>query len=219
MREFIDKVRKSPRGSALLFFAFYALFFTILIITIRSSNGSARLAEPVTEKSYPFETTMLHTDNYYFIYTVSIDKVKHEYRGYHSLSGEEFTFEDKNYFFNGYQYFLTDENSLETKDPYLFGKFRDSNKILSLLDTAYFEYQTFYESGKALYSYLIDTNVIYKVIEGQDTDYAGEENSMLFSTNKNGEIESIVFQLDDYCKTTSSCQESLKIEIEYVEKV
>lgn len=213
MKEKINQVRKSPRGRALLFFAFYAVFFVIIFSFIYFSDYS-EVSDNMEDFSYPFPVTSLENSNYHFHYVVSTGKTIYEYQGDRFNNQEVFTLGEQSYYFDGNDYYLgNDQNGFLTDNPYLFSEFRNPEVILSLLQSAYFEYKTLYDSGKGVYRFLVDTNLIDKVLENQDTDYFGEANSMLFSIDENNNIEKIVFQLDDYCMKNPTCTDSLKIEM------
>ncbi|MBQ6134938.1 MAG: hypothetical protein IJI60_01305 [Bacilli bacterium] len=209
LAEIVQNIHERPRIRALFFFAFYALF---VILVLFSLNSSETISKTPSENHFPFSITMFENPNYHFSYQVFTNQGNYEYVGDRLLEQESFSYLGKNYFFDGTKYYV---DFVEVEDPYILEDFKDSHVILSLLKNAYFESKTIYESGKTSYRYAVDSNIIFEVTENLITDYEGEVNTLVVSINEDGNIEKIVFQLDDYCAKSAACAGNLKIEMTY----
>lgn len=209
LMEIVQNIHERPRVKALFFFIFYALFVILVLSLLRSSETTS---EAPLENHFPFSITMFENPNYHFSYQVFMNQGNYEYVGDRLLEQESFSYLGKNYFFDGTKYYV---DFIEVENPYVLEDFKDSHVILSLLKRAYFESRTIYESGKTSYRYAVDSNTIFEVTENLITDYEGEVNTLVVSVNEDGNIEKIVFQLDDYCEKSTVCVGNLKIEMTY----
>ena len=164
------------------------------------------------DHSFPFSIAMFENPNYHFSYRVSMGSLSYDYVGDRLFEQEKFSYFGKDYFYDGVMYYV---DNTEVDNPYVLEDFKDPRIVLSLLREAYFEAKTVYESGKVSYRYLLDSNTIYGVIENIVTDYEGESNVVMVSVDEDGNIDKIVFQLDDYCGKSTTCEGTLKIEETY----
>ena len=216
LQEQIKKINKSPRRKALLFFGFYFVFFAIIIAFLRNSSqttANSNSNSPL-ETSLPFEMESLEGKNYQFSYSVLVDNEKYEYKGEKENQKEQFLFNNESYYYNGEDYFVLNTSWLKEDNPYIYSEFLSVDILNYLLENSYFEAKTVYESGKVVYRFLLDTNVIYKTIYNEDTDFSTDENIILVSTNLNSQIEEVTYQLNSYCETISSCT-NLRINMSY----
>ncbi len=212
-----QNMRKDPKGKAILFFGFYFIFFTVIIALLRfSSHPGSYQSDDLQNNNLAFEVDTFTQDNYHFHYTVLEDNHSYIYDG--KKNGVElFTFQDQEYYFDGTSYYLHNGIWFQSESPYLYSDFLDTSKIVQLLQKAYFESETTYKSGKTTYHFLLDTNLIYQLLFQKNTDYEGNENALIVNVNENKKIESIIFDLVDYCKSLDTCQNTLKISLEYDE--
>ncbi len=209
------KIRSTPRGRALLFFGFYFVFFLVLIICLKNSPGNNDNNESIVNNNTPYSVESLKSDNYHFQYTIYLDNVKYIFDGKRNGLAEEFTYLNKNYYYNGDNYFVKEDTWLKTSNPYLYPEFLDRNNIIELINKAYLESDTKYQSGKHTYHYLVDINVLFETFFHEKTDYAGELDAMKVSINEDDVIDSIALQLNEYCKYDHLCQKTLRIELDY----
>ncbi len=220
MKKWIEqfhKMRKDPKGKAILFFGFYFVFFAVIITALRLSNGRVYNNTDLDEEKFSFEVGSLVNQNYHFQYTLSVDNNQYLSVGKKNGEVEEFTYQNKNYYYNGNTYFIENGIWMKNENPYIYPEFFDTNKILAFLQKAYLESETTYKSGKITYHFLLDTNLIYQVLFNKTTDYEGKENTIVVNLNEDENIESIIFDLNDYCKSLDSCHNTLKITLEYDE--
>ena len=220
MKKWIERykeMRKNPREKALLFFAFYFVFFAVIIAFLKFSsprpyNAYEELEDEVI-LSFPTES-FIH-QSYHFQYTVFLDGITHKYACEKVEQTESFTFQDKRYYYTGEDYYVKQDEWIKSENPYLFSIFRDEEKIFSLFQNAYLESKTSYKSGKTTYYFMLDSNVLSKTLYEKDTDYADDGNMTVVSVNEDQKVDTVSFQLNNYCKSSSLCTNSLKIDIHY----
>jgi hypothetical protein len=208
------QMRSNPKGKAILFFGFYFVFFAVLIALLRFSEPVSSYDNDSSENTLAFDVSSLQ-QSHHFHYVVTVDNDSYVYDGVKDGIQEQFTFQNKNYYYDGSTYFIHSDEWVKSENPYLYSAFFNSNNIIELLQKAYFESETTYKSGKVTYHFSLDTNLIYQFLFLQNTDFDGQENSIIVSMNENGEIGSIIWELNDYCKSREDCQKTLKLELEY----
>lgn len=220
MKNLIEKyneIRQNPKGNAFLFFGFYFIFFVVLISFLNMSpkNNNHFEEEDETGVSY-FEIGDIKNYNYQFQYTVIEDGVERKYTGKRNDNIEMFSFQNKEYYYNGEDFYVKESNDKWkiTKNPYIYENFMNISKISSFFQESFMESETVYKSGKKAYRFFLDTNTIYKTFGKSNTDYVDEGNSVVVYMVED-QVESIVFQLDGYCESYFSCKKNLKIQIEY----
>ena len=211
--ELIKELRKTPRGRGLLFFAFYFVVFAVLIIIIKLNDGNV-----YTEKdyepgvAYSFNTSYIEKNNYHFEYIITKDNTKHLYVGDKYNDTELFTYNNKEYYYDGTKYYIDDK---EVSNPYLYPEFVDFTNIKSLLKVAKYDSKTSYESGTTKYNFLLSSNTINSLINKKETDIDEEPNSISVSTNTNNIANEISYHLDSYCDYDKSCKNKLEINLTY----
>jgi len=219
VKKWIEKykeLKKSPKGRALLFFGFYFIFFAAIFTFLRFYSTPLSSSEEV-EESYSFNVESLSNMNAHFRYTVLLDNTKYVYDGKERESIELFSFQDKEYYYNGSNYFVNEDMWVKSENPYLFYDFINPSKMILFFQQAYLDSETSYKSGKTAYHFILDTNTIYQLLFNKNTDYVDDGNMIVVDVDENGNVTSIVFQLDNYCKSIDTCEKSLKLEIEYDE--
>ncbi|MBR2679064.1 MAG: hypothetical protein IKE63_06565 [Bacilli bacterium] len=210
--EFIKEVRKTPRGKAILFFAFYFIVFLVIIMIIRFNDNTSYEKDYEPGKAYSFDTSLLSKNNYHFEYIITKDNIKYQYIGDRNGNKETFTFNDKKYYYDGNKYYL--ENN-EIDNPYLYSEFINLNNILLLIDNATYDSKTDYQSGTTKYNFLISSNTINSLINNKETDIDDLPNSLTISSDEDNKVDSIIYHLDSYCKSNKECDDNLEIDLSY----
>lgn len=217
--EIFKELKATPRGKAILFFGFYFFFFVILIIIFRvSERGDSYLSDSSinSDSKYGYSINKIINNNYSFTYDVVMDSTHYTYDGTRYKEKELFTFNNVTYFKNDKDYFEQQQNIwIKTEAPYKFKQFLNIMTIRDILNEAYFVSKTDYESGKQTYNFLISTNNLYKLTIGIDLDIADDTNEIIVSTDEDKNVDNIKFILNDYCKNTKECLNSLEINLDY----
>ena len=219
MNKMIEKykeIKNMPKGNAYLFFGFYFIFFLIiiLILSLSPKTESVPAKDAEEELSY-LELGDITNNIYQFQYIVVLDGVEKKYTGKRNQDKELFTYQNKNYYFDGEYYYVKNDNEWsKTENPYLYNHFRNITKISKFLEESYVESETVYKSGKEAIRFFLDTNTIYQTLYDRNTDFDDNGNTVVVNT-VDDEVQSIVFQLDSFCKSNSSCKKSLKLEIQF----
>ncbi len=213
--EIIKTLRQDTKGKAILFFGFYLLFFSCVIILVKFSSRY-HTSSTDYESSSGFNMIDISVmDNYQFHYLVNLDDIEYEYIGKRYQEQREFTFLNKKYYSNGDYYFVLNDVWEKIDNPFYFKSFFEDDTYTRLMEIAYLESKTAYESGKMVYHYQISTDTLTKEINGMNTDVGDDLNSMIIHMDDGEHLSRIVYQLDAYCKIMSYCKESLKIEIQF----
>lgn len=216
VREFIDNLEKNPRGKSIAFFAFYFVFFLILLLFLRF--GEKREYDSSNYESgvpYSYSLDKILKRNYAYSYDVTLDDEKNTYVGKKNGEKQSFSYKDKNYYFDGKQFFIDNGDLVEVENPFLFNELLDEENIGIILSASSYESKTSYESGREVYTFLISSNTINQLINDVSTDYFEEPNKIVISTLEDDNVEDIHFILDSYCQVNSLCEKSLDIRISY----
>ena len=213
---FIQDMKKTAKGKALLFFLFYILFFLGLVLIARVGHRDTTQSSDY-EKGNPttFHVDSLLKNNYWFAYTVLLDDTKYEYVGERYNDMDLFLNQEKKYFRKENQYYLEEDSWKKVENPYVYPDFFNIEKVFQLLEKATYDSKTSYESGKVNYNYLLSTNTINQEFYQVNSDFMEEPNVVIISTDENREVNHIIFQLDSFCQLNSACEKSLKIELQY----
>lgn len=210
--EYLKELKKKPYGKAVFFFGFYLIFFIILFILIgvmgqtTPKDYNNNVINPVSIKS-------ILDKNYSFSYKVVLDNNTYLYEGDKFNDNISFKYNDKEYFQNNSNTYVKDNEWISSTDPIKFKYFFNENNLDNIINNAYYESKTTYESGKNTYNYLISSNTINRIIDNSETDYSEEANKL--SIVKTNDVEEISLNLDSYCVLNKLCDKSLKIIINY----
>ena len=206
-----DQLIKHPKGKALLFFGFYALFFLFVIYFIQTmGHKDALLQEYEKGDQSIFHTNSFLSGNFYYDYKITIDGVLHDYYGKMNLDEEKFKYNNQDYYKNGNDYYL---NNNIVDNPFYFREFIELSSINSLMNQASFQDANELDSYID-YQFLISVNTINQLLYNIDSDYDDIPCEIIVRTNSSGEISKITYLLDSYCNYTEKCN-TLKIEASY----
>lgn len=221
MKGFFEKIKelnKTAKGKAFLFFAFYCVFFLIVILISRFSTGTPLNREDDYEPGrdkVSFNIDNILANNYIYAYTVTLDGVKSEYYGQKYDNRELFEFNKKQYYRDGNNFYV--KNSLWDKvsNPYLFSEFFDITNISKLMEVATYQSKTSYEDGKKAYNFLISSNTINQMLKNLDSDFLEVPNEITLGVDDSNSVNKIEFDLNSYCTLNKLCKNSLNIKVEY----
>ena len=216
--EYFQKIKDTPRGRAVLFFAFYFFFFLVLIIFIRSSNHqyfNNHEYEKGNDNYVSFDG--LKKKNYSFTYSIIVDGKEYLYSGKKHSNRELFTFNNHDYYSDSREYYVKDIDWKKSENPYVFFNFINEDNIITLAEASSYISKTTYESGKIVYSYLLSSNTINSLLTDVNSDFFEEPNKISISVDGTDNLEEIHFYLDSYCVLNGLCQKSLDIKLSYSE--
>ena len=217
--EIIKELKKTSKGKAILFFGGYLIFFIVVILFVKFSSRSTTLPSDYEKgKSSGKEISIdkLVENNYLFTYKIVLDGKEYIYNGKRNKDIELFQFNNKTYYKNEDTYFSkNNELWVKVDNPYVFGDFIDSGKIIPIIEMASLESKTTYEDGRSSINMLISTNTLNQKLNNIDSDFFEEPNKITLIANKNNEIDEINYDLSSYCTLNKLCQNSLKITLNY----
>lgn len=194
---------KTPRGKAIAFFAFYLVFFLILMIAVRSGGNTASSYTTETDSKKPYNISFekILDNNYHFKYEINLDQNTYVYEGNKNGNKELFTLGVDN-FYRKEENFLKNTNGiwLKNDNPYIMNDFLDINKITNIFDSATYISKTDYESGMKVYNFQITTNTLVKLLENIDIDIADIPNEIIVKTDEENSANEIKLDLSSYCK-------------------
>jgi len=212
----IKELKKTPRGNAILFFAFYFFFFLILMLLVRV-NGTNTTTSSDYEKgrAYNFSTSDLMDNNYEYTYTVTLDNTKYTYTGTKNNINSLFSYNGFNYYSSGDNYFINNTIWTKCDNPILFSEFIMTDNISKIFNNMSYKSTTTYEDGTFSYEFLISTNTLNELLKGIISDYDEVPNEIIVGTNSEKSVNSIKYILDSYCKLNNLCTNSLELEVSY----
>ncbi len=213
----IKEIKEKKNGKAILFFAFYLIFFTILILVIRFSEKRPLPSASEYEKgtSYTFYLDKIANNNYHYIYTITLDGVKYVYDGNKYNDKEMFKFNAIDYFKSGDDFFKNTGIWVKSESPYIYDDFFDLNNISEIVELATYDSKTSFDNGRLRYNFLISTNTLNQMLNNVDSDYLEEPNELVIDTQKDKFVDEITFNLNSYCTMNKLCQNSLEIKLSY----
>lgn len=218
-----SKLKKTPRGQAVLFFGGYFFFFLFIMLIVRVMGSGSTVGKTYDEaKGYGFSVVNITNSNYSFNHNVSLDGNVSNYKGNKKNNEERFVLTNNlgtyDYYRNGVDFFNNKSGLwIKSDNPYLFYNFFDIDNIMDLIDKAKLDYKTDYESGKKIYNFVITSTTINKYFEDVDLDIADDLNEIIVHVNDDNFVEKFEFKLDSYCKAINMCFNELKITLEYDE--
>lgn len=220
-KEFIDlikKLKKTPKGRAVLFFCFYFLFFLVIAVVARIGPRYTTSLEDY--KGTGLSDTALTAKNYKFDYTISIDGVNYNYSGVSDGTSQLFNYTGDGfsdaYYKNSLDYFKNNAGLwIKTENPYLYEDFLDYSKISEIFVDASYISRTEFESGEAIYNFQISTTSIVDRLDKLDIDIDDVANDIKFSTNSEGQINKIELNLSSYFKYKNICNNTFLITLNY----
>lgn len=208
----IKSLSKTPRGKGILFFGFYFVFFIVIAIAARI-GGNSNFKDVNNRNTSDFTVSGYNGDNYAFKYTIYLDDNTYEVKGSKIGLQSKFTIDDKEYYKNGLNYYVNNNSEwkyLENINNYL----TIIDNIDDIISNASYLAKTEYQSGQEVYIYQIDSNSISNIIN--NTNYNAEEDSNEITITINDDrINSVLLDLNSYCTTTNSCDDNMKIVLEY----
>lgn len=217
--EIIKELKKTSKGKAVLFFGGYLIFFIVVILFVKFSSRSTTLPsdyEKGKSSSKEISIDKLVQNNYLFTYKINLDGKEYIYNGKRNKDIELFQFNNKTYYKNEDTYFSkNNELWVKVDNPYVFGDFIDSGKIIPMIEMASLESKTTYEDGRSSINMLISTNTLNQKLNNIDSDFFEEPNKITLIANKNNEIDEINYDLSSYCTLNKLCQNGLKITLNY----
>ncbi len=208
----IKSLRNTERGKAILFFAFYAIFFFVIFLMARFGNHPQSILDTELKRDEKYSINSILGDNYNYTYSVIIDNNEYIYMGSKNDSVESFTYKGDTYYRNGVNFF-TYKNGLWIKvdNPYVYEKFLNIYDLQKIIVDG----TLISDSNKLSAKYLISTASIVKADEGINIDIEEVPNSMIQYANKSGKINKIELDLTSYGKYKKICSTKFVVVLNY----
>ena len=228
----IKELRKTSKGRDILFLVCFFLFMIFVIIYVRIGNNNTR---EVTND-------IKSVSNIYKI-DVSNEKELEKYTFYNydvkvNLDGKEYLYDisDKDDSIiindkinnNSYKLEYSDELNKNIYYELIDGNYVIIDKPIKYIDyfnqailwviypNLYHESDTNYVDSKYKISinYLVDINILNKVINKTNTDYSTKTDSIKLYFDKDEKLIGISYALDNYCRNNDICKTNLEINLE-----
>ena len=220
--EFIKDLYKTKRGRAILFFAFYFIFFFCLISLIRTNyNPNKEVDTPSDNKvNAEYKLDGIKNSNYHFTREENINGVITNFTGDKSDNKIDGVMTSNNNFYN---YFIYDNISLikttdkyeVTSDLYHFNNITDDKAIEKILERSTLISKTEYETGNISYNYEITTNTIDSILNNTNIDIADIPNKIVLEANEENEVVKITYDLSSYATYLNGMPTITSITITY----
>lgn len=221
MKKILEKIKElnsTAKGKAILFFAFYLIFFLIVVLVSRLGTRTPLAGSGDYEPgngNVTFYVDKILNNNYIYGYTVSLDGVKYEYYGQKYENTELFKFNNRQYYRTGNDFYVKNTVWEKVPNPYLFAEFFDINQISKVMNVASYDSKISYEDGRRAYTFLLSSNSINQLLNNIDSDFYEEPNIVTLEVDDLKNVNKISLDLDSYCTLNKLCQKTLKVEIEY----
>ncbi len=218
-REFFQ----TERGKAVLFFAFYVIFFIVIAILFRTSRPDSHLKtekeQLLNEVNYQYKLDLLENENYHYKYLITIGTNISLYEGDHLKNQEMFQMigkdASKRYFREG-SLFVEEVNGqwIQTENPYQLKEFYDVEKIKTLLEKATFVSKTEYQNGKNELKFSLTTEEIKNIFK---ENFIGNssENEIIVRLDENKNIVGLLYNIENYYLQKEKVDTDVHIEITY----
>ena len=170
------------------FLIIYFIFFTVLIMSIRSYNKNTPEKEP--EKTFDFSFSEIEKNNYNFEYDLDFDSNQVTYIGKRNKERSLFQLNangNSESFFESSGLYVKNMNSYWQKVdcPYQIEELTKIKYLKKLLQKATYDAKTSYESGNTVYIYQISTTTVEKIFSGKDIDLGDDPNKISITFNNN----------------------------------
>ena len=208
--ELIKELRKTPRGKAILFFAFYLVFFLVLAIFARINPGVREVNMESNKEQFYLST--YNGFNYNYKYTINIDGKVSTITGKKKDLVEEFTIDygdsKESYYKSGNAYYK-DNVTIDAPFPFVI-----IDNLDLLVGFSYYESTTNYNSGKEVLRYKISSDTIGNIVNGKEYDVEEIPNDIIITKNDKF-IDSIDLVLNSYCTLSNTCTNNMKITMDF----
>ena len=165
-----------------------------------------------------FSFKLLKSKNYHFNYKISLDGNEYIYTGIRFGDNESFDYNSKKYYRSGDIYYISDNTWQKNDDPYKVHYLLEPNNLETFIKAAFVDAATQYSTGKGRFELLISSNTVVKLVSNKDTDIEEIPNKFTVYVDEKREVEKIEMNLDNYCKVSDDCTNSLKLVLEYTQR-
>lgn len=213
--EFFKTLKSKPYGKSVFFFGFYLIFFIVIFVILGVSGKGKK--DILQNKTSNIKYNYLEKYNYSFDYKVLLDNVTYNYIGNKDAYKFNYTYNNKEYYNDKNNSYIKEEDWVIVENPIKFNKLLNEEVVNNILDSSYIEAKTTYDSGALVYSLLISSNTLSKILDNKDTDYIENPNRIKLTIDEDKNISEINYNLDSYCKMEGLCKGNLSIIIDYKE--
>lgn len=206
----------TPRGKAVVFFGVYLIFFLIIAVVARvgGTNNTSKNYEVGSNLQYSLSS--IESNNYKFTYTLEMDGNSSHCTGERYVTREMISCTNGNFYGDNENYFINNSGVwVKSDSPYLYDDFYDINNVKSLIKKATYISKTEYDSGKDVYEFALSTATITKFFENIDIDVEEVPNTIILSTDEDGNVNEIKLKLNSYCINKGICNSSMVIDLQY----
>ena len=100
-------------------------------------------------------------------------------------------------------------------NPNNFYKFTNIDYVDKIVKNSSFTNKTDYESGKVIYNFLISTNTINELLDGNVTDYDDIPSEVEVIFKADNSIDHVNYKFSNYCRTIGLCTNNFDVKLEY----
>ena len=215
--EKIKEISKDPKGKAILFFAFYVVFFAIVFLFINLSGSKLTYGDDYEKSysSYIFNLDNIFSDNYAFKYNINLDNNTYTYIGAKKDEVESINYNNLDYYRNGNTFLVKKDTWTNSNSPYIYSEYFDTLNIKKILENSYYVSKTVFENGINAFNFVISSNTLNTILYGVNSDFEEVPNEIVIYTDKDRNVNKITYTLDSFCRNNKKCNYGLKINLEY----
>lgn len=219
----LKQLWKSPRGRSILYLIGYAIFFAVLIVTLRShsADSTKNNMDLMGETVYAnYKLDGIEAGNYYFNRTETINGITTTFEGMSNADRSDVMMSRNNQLTHYFMYGSiviqeVGEAYQVAVQPYQYPKLGNYAAIQSMLNQATLISKTDYNEANTIYHYEISTTTLSQILDGEVIDIADQPNTIDLEVDKEQNVVGITYQLDAYATYKANAITQATIQLTY----
>lgn len=214
----IKSLFHNQQSRSILFLGAYAIFFVLLIVSLRSNVSKKQTHAATTSKnvSVQYKLDKIKQGNYYFSRKEVWNGQEKLFEGKTNSSRTDLIVRDNQQLIHYFLYGSIVIQEVEqgkyqvATQPYLFANLSIYKYMQSILNQATLISKTVYSEANTIYHYQISTPTLTKILDGEVTDIADTPNQIEVEVDSNQDVASIIYDISPYAsfvyKQPITCQ-------------
>lgn len=214
----IKSLFHNQQSRSILFLGAYAIFFVLLIVSLRSNVSKKQTDAATTSKnvSVQYKLDKIKQGNYYFSRKEVWNGQEKFFEGKTNSSRTDLIVRDNQQLIHYFLYGSIVIQEVEqgkyqvATQPYLFANLSIYKYMQSILNQATLISKTVYSEANTIYHYQISTPTLTKILDGEVTDIADTPNQIEVEVDSNQDVASIIYDISPYAsfvyKQPITCQ-------------
>ncbi len=224
-KDFDKEKSNNEQGKGIWFivaFVFFLLFLMVLARTGKHTPVTTELDQirNANKNKNGISINELLKGVFSYQYVINVDNDIYTINGRMNDDREEFTCthgKTTNKYFRNLDglYRLDNKKWIKSKECTNYHKFYNLIYIYALLDEASLDNTSDIKGGGKEFSLLISVNTLNQLIHNKETDFSDNPSTLKVSTDEDGVVRSIDYDLSNYCVLNKTCKKKLIINLKY----